>query len=118
MDEILAYTPIGDYLLPDLALDETMEQTEPLGRYGRLRQAYLKEHRTIRYNAMLLQGILYPHLRETEALATARMERVMSLLLEQSSLPSKEADPLGWMAAMNGLRAQAEETVLHEVVYA
>jgi hypothetical protein len=119
MDKTLTYSPSGDYLLPDLMLDEPPEGlTEPLGRYARMRKAFLKEHRTISYNSMLLKETLFPHLRETEELAIARLEQVMKTLAEKNSLPDKAGDPMGWAAAMNALKAQAEEMVLNELAYA
>ncbi|MCL2516944.1 MAG: TnpV protein [Oscillospiraceae bacterium] len=117
-DNRLTYSLNGDYLLPDLILDEPPELAEPLGRYARIRKAYLKENRTMTYNTMLLKETLFPHLRETEELATARLKQVMKILMSRDSLPDKADDPMGWTAAMNALKAQAEELVLNELVYA
>jgi len=92
MSESLTYSRNGDYLLPDLTLDEPpKELTEPLGRYARMRKAFLKEHRTISYNSMLLNETLFTHLRETEEAANARMEQVMKVLTSKNSLPDKAA---------------------------
>jgi hypothetical protein len=114
----ISYTPKGDYLIPDIRLSEPpRELAEPLGRYGRMRKSFLKEHRTITYNTMLLKETLFPHLRETEQAATRRLEQVMNLLSEKAILPDKASDPMGWTAAMNGLKAQADEMVLHELIY-
>ena len=116
MREKLTYSANGDHLLPDIRLDEPT--TKPLGRYARIRKAYLKEHRTISYNSMLLKETLFPHLRETDELANARLEQVMKTLTSKNSLPDKASDPMGWTAAMNAMKAQAEEMVLNELIYA
>ncbi|MCL2853171.1 MAG: TnpV protein [Defluviitaleaceae bacterium] len=119
MSERITYTQVGDYLLPDLILSEPPpEAAQPLGRYARMRKAFLKDHRTITYNSMLLKETLFPHLRETEEAAVLRMEQVMRILTERRQLPDKETDPMGWAAQMNMLRSQAEEMVLNELVYA
>ncbi len=119
LNEEMTYTRSGDYLLPNLRLSEPPEElTEPLGRYGRMRKAFLKEHRTITYNSLLLKETLFPHLRETESLAEARLEQVMNRLTANSPPPDKRSDPQGWTAAMNTLKAQAEEMVLNELIYA
>ena len=119
MTETLTYSRNGDYLLPDLMLDEPpRELTEPLGRYARMRKSFLKEHRTISYNSMLLKETLFPHLREMEEAAEARLEQVMKALTSKNTLPDKAKDPMGWTAVMNALKAQAEEMVLNELVYA
>ena len=60
MENNLTYTRNGDYLIPDLSLSEQPEK--PLGKYGRMRKAYLKEHRPILYNQLLMSEKLYPHL--------------------------------------------------------
>ena len=119
MSITLTYTQNGDYLLPDVRLDEPpRELAEPLGRYARMRKTFLKDHRTITYNTMLLKETLFPHLRETDEAANARMTQVMNILTERNPPPDKSDDPMGWTAAMNALKAQAEELVLNAIVYA
>ena len=43
----LTYTRCGGYYIPDLKLSEQPEA--PIGKYGRMRQRYLKEHRPSLY---------------------------------------------------------------------
>ena len=131
MTETLTYSQVGDYLLPNLALSEPpREETAPLpphetsfrgdpglGRYGRMRKAFLKEHRPINYNRLLLTEKLFPHLREIDEAATARLERLMTELTARANLPDKSADPMALTAAMNALKAQAEEMVANELIY-
>ena len=112
------YTRSGDYLIPNIGLTpEDMDDTETLGRYGMMRKTFLKEHRAINYNRLLLTGKLYPHLREIDRAATQRLEAAMTALTARSSLPDKAADPMAWTAAMNSLRASAEEMVKTELIY-
>ena len=71
----ITYTQVGDYFIPDIFLQEiplTDEFDEPLGRYARMRRAFLKEHRTIFYNTLLLSEQLYSHLREIDITANER----------------------------------------------
>ena len=69
----LTYHPDGDYLLPDIMLNEPPpELIAPLGRYGQLRQKYLREHRSMTYSALLLSEHLYPHLRDADKMAKER----------------------------------------------
>jgi hypothetical protein len=73
----ISYAKVGDYELPLIVLSESPEDNfPPLGRYGRLRRAYLKEHRTILYNQMLMTETLFPHLREIDKAAQARFSVV------------------------------------------
>ena len=59
----LTYTRCGDYYIPDLELSEQPEA--PIGKYGRMRQRYLKEHRPGLYSSLILSEKLYPHWRLT-----------------------------------------------------
>ena len=75
----LTYSRVGDYLLPDIRLNEPLpEWVKPLGRYGQLRQKFLREHRLITYSALLLSERLYPHLRDVDETARERRQRGVS----------------------------------------
>ena len=114
MNSNLNYTQTGDYLLPNLTLHQPKT---PLGKYGRLRRTYLKEHRPVLYNTLLLSGSLYPHLLEVEQNAAAMKENLMTELLVKNPAPDKEQNQLAWVQHMNSLKAQAEELVLTELIY-
>ena len=111
------YAQVGEYQLPLLTLSKT-DEAEPLGKYGRMRLAYLKTQRPVLYNQMLMNGTLWPHLQEVQKAACACLERTVVGLLDQYPAPNKERAQLSWVAHMNGLKAQAEEMVLREIVYA
>ena len=111
----LTYTQNGDYFIPDLKLEHP--EAKPLGKYGRLRRTYLKQHRPVLYNTMLMNGSLYPHLMEVEQTAESRMRQTMEQLLKQNPAPDKEQNQMAWVQHMNSLKAQAEELVLTELIY-
>ena len=67
---------------------------------------------------MLLNGTLWPHLQDVQKTACEWLERTMTTLLDKYPAPDKERAQLLWVAHMNGLKAQAEEVVVREVVYA
>ena len=110
----VTYSTVGDYLLPNLTLNQPRK---PLGKYGRLRRTYLMNHRPVLYNSMLLNGSLYPHLMEVEQTAESRMQQTMAQLLKQTPAPDKEQNQMAWVQHMNSLKAQAEELVLNELIY-
>ena len=118
MENNLTYTRNGDYLIPDLSLSEQPEK--PLGKYGRMRKAYLKEHRPLIYNQLLLTEKLYPHLLEIDETANSRLEQLMSGLMKAAGVTEalKASDPMKWVGLMNSLKAQAEEVILTELIYA
>ena len=115
MENNLTYTRNGDYLIPDLKLEET----KPLGRYGRMRRDYLKEHRPVLFNAMMVNGKLYPHLNEIEQTMNRRLEQMMPELMETAGVTEelKARDPMTWVGLMNTCKAQVEEILLTELIY-
>ena len=111
----LNYMMKDEVLLPELSLPET----EPIGRYGRMRQKYLREHRLILWNQMVLNGTLWPHLHEIEAAAQQRIDLMLPKLAAEAGATEalKAADPMKWTGLMNSCKAQAEEVVLNELIY-
>ena len=110
------YAQVGEYQLPLLTLPQTND-SEPLGKYSRMRLAYLKNQRPVLYHQMLFSGSLWPHLQDVQKTACAWLERTMTTLADKFTAPDKERSQLFWTAHMNGLKAQAEEVVVREVVY-
>lgn len=114
----LTYTRSGDYWIPNLNLTE--QETKPLGKYGRMRKAYLQEHRPVLWNSLILSEKLHPHLREIDETANQRLEQMMPQLMESAGVTEtlKASNPMKWVGLMNNLKAQAEEVILAELVYA
>ena len=116
----LTYTKVGDYWIPDLMLDGADEEEQmPLGKYGRMRETFLKEHHKGTYTSMLLTGRLEPHLREIDRQAQEQADRIVDDLKRQNGVDEKmkARDQMGWVQAVNSFTAQADEIVLAEIVY-
>ena len=113
----MTYTRNGDYLIPDLSLTAT--EQKPLGKYGRLRKDYLKEHRPILWNQMILSETLFPHLREIDEAANRRLEQMIPALAKVAGATEelKARDPMKWVGLMNTCKAQAEEIIFAELIY-
>ena len=116
MNEI-TYRQEGDYLIPDLEYPEM--DLPPLGKYGRMRKNYLREHRPILYNELALTGKLFSHCLEVEASANRRMDIIMEGLVKKQGITEalKARDPMAWVGAMNNCKAQAEEIIYTELIY-
>ena len=114
----LTYTRSGDYWIPNLSLSQ--QESKPLGKYGRMRKKYLQEHRPVLWNSLILSEKLYPHLREIDETANRRLERMMPELMRSAGVTEalKASDPMKWVGLMNSLKAQAEEVILTELIYA
>ena len=113
----LNYRISGDYLIPDLTLNG--QEQKPLGKYGRIRKKYLQEHRPVLWNQMILSETLYPHLREIDDAASSRLEQMLPALAKSAGVTEelKASDPMAWVGLMNSCKAQAEETILSELIF-
>lgn len=110
------YSHNGDYYIPDLTLAE--QPDKPIGKYGRMRKRYLKDHHPTLYSTMVLSEKLYPHLLEIDEAANRRLEIVMPELMKSAGVTEelKARDPMRWVGLMNTLKAQAEEIILVELI--
>ena len=120
MTKELTYKQAGDYLIPDLILDGEDELEEmPLGKYGMLRETFLKEHHHGTYTSMLLTGRLTSHLLEIDRQAQEQVDKIVADLMKKNGVDEamKARDQMGWVRAVNSFTAQAEEIVLAEIVY-
>ena len=112
----MSYTLHGDYYLPDLVLREE----EPIyGKYGMLRKQFLKEHRSARYQYLLLTGKLNEHLNQTDQEAREQVETLMEQMTEKQGVTEelKAQDQMKWVRLMNNIKASAEEIILKNMVY-
>ena len=112
----ITYTLVGDYLLPNIFLSDSSD-AEPFTRYGLMRKNFLKEHRFITYNRMVLLESLYPYCREIEQLAHERMDTLIKYFISYSPPPDKETNGLAWAAHMNMLKCTKMEIVQSELIY-
>ena len=112
----LSYTLCGDCYLPDLVLHE---EEPTYGKYGMLRKQFLKEHRPIRYQNLLLSGKLTAHLNQIDQEVTEQVEVLMKQMAEKQGVNEnlKRQDQMKWVGLMNKVKASAEEIVLKERVY-
>ena len=112
----LRYTLQGDYYLPDLALNE---EEPTYGKYGMLRKQFLKEHRSARYQYLLLTGKLNEHLNQTDQEAREQVETLMKQMTEKQGVTEelKAQDQMEWVRLMNNIKASAEEIVLKNMIY-
>ena len=111
----MSYTLHGDYYLPDLVL---REEEPTYGKYGMLRKQFLKEHRSARYQYMLLTGKLNEHLNQIDQEAREQVEMLMKQMAEKKGVTEelKAQDQMKWVRLMNNIKASAEEIVLKNLV--
>lgn len=112
----MSYTLHGDYYLPDLVL---REEEPTYGKYGMLRKQFLKEHRSARYQYLLLTGKLNEHLNQTDQEVREQVETPMKQMTEKQGVTEelKVQDQMEWVRLMNNIKASAEEIVLKNMIY-
>jgi hypothetical protein len=114
----IEYIKEGDYLIPNLILGvDPEENAKSLGKYGLMRESYLRNHRSGTFNTMLMKNTLKKHLFEVDRAARERMGILIDGLLEENPAPDKAKDQMAWVRHMNNLKHIAEEVILKELVY-
>jgi hypothetical protein len=68
----ITYTQVGEYLLPNIILFESTD-APPIGRFGKLHQVSLKDHKLSLYNQLLMTERLFPILRQIDEAANERL---------------------------------------------
>ena len=110
------YIRMGDYYIPDLTLPE---EPRPMGRWGRMRREYLREHKPIQYNCLLLSGKLWTYLADLNEQAQDRLDRIIEQMKTAEGITEdlKASDPMAWVQRMNNIRIRAEEIIREELIY-
>ena len=113
----LSYTLHGDYYLPDLEINE---EEPTYGKYGIMRKQFLKEHRSARYQYLVLTGKLTEHLNQVDKEVREKVEMLMEQMAEQWGVTEelKMQDQMEWVRKMNNIKSVAEEMVLRKFIYA
>ena len=113
----LWYELIGDYYIPVLSLSS--EEQRPIGKWGRMHREYLREHRPILFNDLILSGQLWTYLADLNEQAQRRLQLIIRQMQEAESVTEemKAADQMAWVGAMNSIRSRAEEIIRSEMIY-
>ena len=114
----LDYTMVNGYYLPNLTVAAPTEQ-HPTGRWGRLHKRYLKEHHPIRYNQLLLSGVLGSYLAKLDKQVEEQLALTVRQMQEAEGVTEalKAADQLGWVRRMSSIRNRAEEIIKSELIF-
>ena len=104
----LSYTLHGDYYLPDLKINE---EEPTYGKYGIMRKQFLKEHRSARYQYLVLTGKLTEHLNQVDKETREKVEMLVEQMAERWGVTEelKLQDQMEWVRRMNNIKNVAEE---------
>lgn len=114
----ITYHKEGDYFIPDLIVDE--ENDGNLGKYGRARLQFLKEHRRGLWAELIMTGELTKHLKDVDDNATIKIKNIINNLAKKDNFPiyyDGIVEQLEWVKTMNDYKNVAEEIVYNELIY-
>ena len=83
-----------------------------------MRKQFLKEHRSARYQYLVLTGKLTEHLNQVDKEAREKVEILMEQMVEQWGVTEelKMQDQVEWVRRMNNIKNIAEESVM-KIIY-
>ncbi len=108
----IEYVRNGDYYIPNLTVPESNFE---IGKYGRMRDRYLKAERRCLYSYLLMSGKLLEHLHEIDEQAQEILNQFVKAA--EKTAPDKAAHQMEWVGHMNNAKASAEEVINHELIY-
>lgn len=119
MNNKITYRREGDYLIPNLYIKDYKKCDYNIGKYGRLRLNYLKEHKRVLYTELMLNGTLPDHILDVDKEATKQVSHIIKQLAEVENVNEnlKQTNQMEWVHAMNNIKDRVEEIVLNEIIY-
>ncbi|NCC15946.1 MAG: TnpV protein [Clostridia bacterium] len=118
--EKVNYIQNGDYLIPDLQMEDLDNLPDTVGKYGMMRETHLKENRRGTYGRMLQDGSLWPHLVEVDRTAHSQVDQMTEEMMKAQGVTEalKAKDQLLWVQMATNIKLQAEEVVMKDLIYA
>jgi len=112
----LHYELVGDYYLPCLVADQP---EQPIGLWGQRRHRFLREHKKVLYNGLLLSGELFPHLIEIDQQAQEMYDQLMNQMATNAGITEKlkATDQMAWVQQMNTVSNQVQEIINTEIIF-
>ena len=112
----LSYTLYGDYYFPDLEINE---EEPTYGKYGIMRKQFLKEHRSARYQYLVLTGKLTEYLNQVDKETREKVEMLVEQMAERWGVTEelKLQDQMEWVRRKNNIQATAEEIAYKNIIF-
>ena len=113
----ISYTRIGDYLLPDLKLEN--KERFNIGKYGLLKLEYLKNNKRGLYTELLMKDKLNEYLHDIDITLMEKEHSLIKELAEKENITEelKSNNQMLWIGKMNNLKNRVEEIILKEHIY-
>ena len=113
----ISYTKSGDYLLPDLILENKKQSN--IGKYGLLRLNYIKNYKLGLYFDLLVSDTLNEYLHNVDTIVMEMVKKLIKDLAEKENITEelKSSNKMLWIGKMNNIKNMVEEIVLKEYIY-
>ncbi len=113
----ISYTKNGDYLLPDLILENKKQYN--IGKYGLLRLNYIKKYKLRLYFDLLVNDKLNEYLQNIDTIVMEKVQKLIKELAEKENITEelKSSNQMLWIGKMNNIKDIAEEIILKEYIY-
>ena len=114
---MISYTKQGDYLLPNLKLED--KEQFNMGKYGLLRLEYIKKYKLGLYFDLLINDNLNEYLHNIDTTVMEKVQKLIKELTEKENITEelKSSNQMLWIGKMNNIKDIAEEIVLKEYIY-
>ena len=111
------YSRVGDFQIPDLVLEEQPDGW--IGKYGIMRQEYLKKWKKGMYAELVMSGKLKQHLLDINRDAQEEFETIVQQTAKAEGVTEelKKQDQMEWVRKMNSIRDRADEFIRHDLIY-
>ena len=113
----ISYTRIGDYLLPDLKLED--KERFNIGKYGLLKLEYLKKNKRGLYTELLMKDKLNEYLHDIDITLIEKEQSLIKELAEKENINEdlKSSNQMLWIDKINNIKNRVEEIILKEYIY-
>lgn len=113
----ISYTKQGDYLLPDLKLED--KERFNIGKYGLLRLEFIKKEKLGLYFDLLVNDTLNKYLHNIDTTVMEKVQKLIKELAEKENINEqlKENNQMLWIGKINNIKNMVEEIVLNEYIY-
>ena len=113
----ISYTKIGNYLLPDLKLED--KERFNIGKYGLLKLEYLKKNKRGLYIELLMKDKLNEYLHDIDINLMDKEQKLIKELAEKENVTEelKSSNQMLWIGKMNNIKNRVEKIILKEYIY-
>jgi len=119
MNGKITYTKFGDYYFPNLTLAESKFKNYQLGKYGRMRLNYLKNHRKAEYINLFMNNKLDEHLYNIDTECQNQFEFLMKQFTKKENITEelKANNQMEWVQKMNSIKNSVNEIIINTYIY-